>query len=89
MPDIFLQIFDSGGRVIESQPVLEPHEHHIDAVPVSCQKAGRIQKLLKNLIIGSEPDFVIESQFPHPEGERIGDRLGGERCADGKKGIGV
>ena len=84
MPYVFLQIFDSRGRVIESHPILKPHKHHIDAVPVSRQQAGRIQKLLKNLIIGREPDFVVESQFPHPEDERVSDRLGGERCANSK-----
>ncbi len=53
---------------------------------VGGQQAGRVEQLLKDLIVWSERDARGHAQFIDPEGECLLERLCRERCGDRQSG---
>ena len=76
--------FIAGDRfVFGIAPILKPRQHHIDAAFIAGKHAGGIEQLLKDLIVGGERHPERQSQFLHPEIQRILQGFGGERGGDG------
>ncbi len=64
-------------------PVLEAHEHDVEAARVRGQQAGRVQQLLEDLVVGGELHPNAEVERFHPEGQGIPYGLRRERRGDG------
>src|SRR5437764_11535658 len=72
-------------RPTRARPVLQTNQQYTQAISIFCEQTGGVQKLLNDLTIGGELDFVVEAKLPDPKCERVPNRFRRERRADGHK----
>jgi hypothetical protein len=81
--DVLLAIVSGIQTSGASPPVFQPKEYYVQAALIRGEQAGRIQQLLKHLVVGTKFDDAGDIQLVHPKIQRLRQWLSRERGCQG------